>query len=67
VGGVWAQALDGRGSDPIQPGLLLLIGTPIARAGFSLFAFARQYDALYAAVTAIVPGVLLHTPAGRAG
>jgi uncharacterized membrane protein len=43
----------------IQLGLGLLVATPIARVAFSLFAFARQRDWLYVAITGIVLGILL--------
>jgi uncharacterized membrane protein len=47
-----AFALSGRGL--IQLGLLVLIATPVARVGFSLYAFARQRDPTYVLITAVV-------------
>jgi uncharacterized membrane protein len=44
----------------IQLGLLLLIATPVARVAFSLFAFWRQRDRVYATVTFIVLAILLY-------
>jgi uncharacterized membrane protein len=52
-----AEHLQGR--NLIQLGLLLLIATPVARVVFSVFAFARQRDWLYVAVTLFVLSVLL--------
>ncbi len=48
----------------IQLGLLLLIGTPIARVALSLLAFFKQHDRVYIVVTAIVLGVLLYSLIG---
>ena len=55
--GVWQtieNALAGSGRGIIQAGLLLLIATPIARVLLSAYAFARQRDGLYVAVSLIV-------------
>jgi uncharacterized membrane protein len=52
-----ALALESRGI--IQLGLLLLIATPVARVVFSIYAFARQRDLLYAALTTTVLIILL--------
>lgn len=57
-----AIALDSPGV--IQLGLLLLIATPIARVVFSIYAFAREHDWLYVALTFIVLGVLLYSLLG---
>ena len=64
VGGVvdWAVACRSRGI--IQLGLLLLIATPIARVGLSLFAFTLQRDRLYVLLTAFVLAVLLYSLLG---
>ena len=43
----------------IQLGVLILIATPVARVLLSLLAFARERDATYVLVTAIVLIVLL--------
>lgn len=45
----------------IQLGLLLLIATPVARVIFSAFAFLRERDYTYVAVTLIVLAVLLYS------
>ena len=49
----------------IQLGLLFLIATPIVRVGFSVFAFARQKDRLYVAVTLTVLAILIYSLMGR--
>jgi uncharacterized membrane protein len=67
LSGIWRQTLTGHGRGLIQLGLLLLIATPIARVAFSLFAFVRQRDRLYVAVTVFVLGVLLYSLLGKAG
>jgi uncharacterized membrane protein len=45
----------------IQLGLLLLIATPVARVVFSAFAFLRQRDYTYVAITLLVLAVLLYS------
>ena len=45
----------------IQLGLLLLVATPVARVVFSMFAFARQRDFTYVAITLVVLLVLLYS------
>jgi uncharacterized membrane protein len=67
VWGIWQQTLTGHGRGLIQLGLLLLVATPIARVAFSLFAFARQRDRLYVAVTLFVLSVLLYSLLGKTG
>ena len=52
-----ALACDSRGI--IQLGILLLIGTPISRVVFSVFAFAVRRDRTYVVVTLIVLAVLV--------
>ncbi len=64
VRGIVADALALRGRGIIQLGLLLLIATPIARVVFSMYAFMRQADRIYTAVTLIVLSVLLYSLAG---
>jgi uncharacterized membrane protein len=56
-----------RGRSLIQLGLLLLIGTPVARVVFSVVAFARQRDYLYVAITLVVLGVLVYSLVGGGG
>jgi uncharacterized membrane protein len=55
------DALNFRSEGVTELGLLLLIATPVARVLFSVFAFARQRDALYVVVTLIVLAVLLYS------
>jgi uncharacterized membrane protein len=55
------EAAAGRGRGLIQLGLLLLIATPVARVVFSAFAFLRQRDYTYVAITLIVLVVLLYS------
>lgn len=57
-----AAALEGRGL--IQLGLLLLIATPVARVFFSVFAFLRERDGVYVAVTLIVLAALAYSLSG---
>jgi uncharacterized membrane protein len=59
VASVARQAAAGNGRAIIQFGILLLIGTPIARVVFSVFAFFVQRDYLYVGVTLIVLVILL--------
>lgn len=61
VDGIVADAMTLRGRAIIQLGLLLLIATPIARVVFSLYAFVRQGDRIYMAVTLTVLTVLLYS------
>jgi len=51
----------------IQFGVLLLIGTPVARVLLSAYAFARKRDWVYVALTIIVLGVLLYGLFGGPG
>ncbi|MFN8439683.1 MAG: DUF1634 domain-containing protein [Caldilineaceae bacterium] len=57
LGNAWT--LHSRGL--IQLGLLLLIGTPIARVLFSVVAFALQRDHTYVLITLIVLAILLYS------
>jgi uncharacterized membrane protein len=54
-----AKTASGRGL--IQLGLLALVGTPIARVVFSIYAFGRERDWLYVAITLVVFAVLLYS------
>jgi uncharacterized membrane protein len=60
VPAIVAGAVDLRRRALIQLGLLLLIATPIARVALSVFAFFRQRDWTYVAVTLFVLAVLLY-------
>lgn len=53
-----------KGRSIIQFGILILIATPVARVGFSVFAFARQRDKTYVVVTLIVLSLLLYSLIG---
>jgi uncharacterized membrane protein len=59
IPGITREALSGNSRGIIQIGLLLLIGTPIARVIFSVYAFARSGDHLYVGITIIVLLTLL--------
>jgi uncharacterized membrane protein len=54
-----ARALDAGAI--IQFGLLLLIGTPVARVAFSVWAFMRERDWMYVTVTLGVLALLLYS------
>jgi uncharacterized membrane protein len=58
---IFKDAFAFRGRSLIQFGLLILIATPVARVVFSVFAFIRQRDYLYVAVTLFVLLVLLYS------
>jgi len=60
VRGIVGESLSLSGRGLIQLGLLLLIATPVVRVLFSVFAFARQRDYIYVALTLIVLAVLLY-------
>ena len=45
----------------IQFGLLILIGTPIARVAFSVFSFVLQRDYVYTVITLIVLAILFYS------
>lgn len=64
VGSVFAAARTGEPASIIQLGILLLIGTPIARVLFSLVSFAIQRDGVYVFVTMVVLTVLLWSLVG---
>jgi len=54
LAGVWRGVLAGHGESIIALGVLLLIGTPVARVAFSLVTFAIEKDRVYVVITAIV-------------
>ena len=64
VSGIAADAFMWHSRAIIQLGILLLIGTPIARVLFSLLAFALQRDMIYVAVTLLVLAVLVYGVVG---
>ncbi|HXX71454.1 MAG TPA: DUF1634 domain-containing protein [Candidatus Acidoferrum sp.] len=55
------DALSGHGPGLIELGLLLLIGTPIARVAFSVVEFAIERDWLYVFTTAVVLAILIYS------
>ncbi len=59
-----AFALDGRGI--IQFGLLVLIGTPVARVVLSICGFAAMRDRTYVVIATLVLGTLLYSLFGSA-
>jgi uncharacterized membrane protein len=61
LGGIFNLAVQGNSRGIIMVGIILLIGTPIARVVFSVFAFAVQRDYLYVVVTLIVLVILLYS------
>ncbi len=60
VRAVLRDAFHLRSKSVVQLGLLILIATPIARVALSLFAFVRQRDRTYVAITAIVLALLIY-------
>jgi len=52
------EAMNLRGRDIIQLGLLVLIATPVARVIFSLIGFLIEKDWIYVSITAIVLMIL---------
>lgn len=59
IGSIIRGVAHGRARSIIQFGILLLIGTPIARVAFSLLAFALERDRIYVFITSVVFAVLL--------
>ena len=57
--GIVRAAFGGDRAAVIQLGVVILIATPVARVLLSLLVFARERDATYVVVTAIVLIVLL--------
>lgn len=54
-----ASSFSGRGL--IQLGLILLVGTPIARVVFSVVGFLRQRDLMYVVITVFVLTLLAYS------
>jgi uncharacterized membrane protein len=61
VFGIVSAVVSGRGRAIVQLGLLALIATPVVRVALSAFAFFRQRDWTYTAMTLFVLGVLLYS------
>jgi uncharacterized membrane protein len=55
------SALAGDPRGVIELGLLVLVGTPVARVALSAWAFAAQGDRLYLAITLIVLAILCYS------
>ena len=66
VRGIIRDTLALRGRGIIQLGLLLLIATPVARVGLSIFGFAEEHDSMYVVFTVIVFSILLYSLLGSA-
>lgn len=62
--GILRAAFSLRARGIIQLGLLILIATPVARVGFSVFAFVQERDWLYVAVASFVLVILLYSLLG---
>jgi uncharacterized membrane protein len=56
---VLAGVRRGRGQAIVMAGLLVLIGTPVARVALSVVIFVKVRDRLYAAITSVVLLILL--------
>ena len=59
--GIGSGVFNGSGRSVIQLGVLLLVATPVARVAFSVYAFLRERDYLYVAVTLTVLALLLYS------
>lgn len=60
VGAIIREALSGDSRAIVQLGLVILIGTPVARVALTLGAFLLQRDRLYVLTTSIVLALLLY-------
>ena len=63
--GIVRDAVRGKSAGLIELGLAVLVLTPVARVAFALLAFARQRDALYVSVSAIVLLILALSLSGH--
>ena len=61
ISGILRGVFSVSGRAIIQLGLLFLIATPVARVAWSVYAFARERDYLYVAVTVLVLALLLYS------
>ena len=64
IPGIFKNAFSLEGEAVIQMGFLFLIATPIARVAFSIYAFAREHDIVYVAISIFVLAVLIFGLAG---
>src|SRR5439155_6124807 len=67
VRGIVGGALALRSASIVQLGLLLLIGTPVARVASSLVAFVLRHERAYVMITAAVLSLLLFSHVGGSG
>jgi uncharacterized membrane protein len=60
VSPIFHGAIAGRGRGLMQLAVLVMIATPVMRVAFSVYAFARQHDWMYVAVSLTVLALLLY-------
>jgi len=65
IGGILTGVGRGEAQAIIQLGLVLLIGTPVARVALSLLGFYLERDRRYMAITTLVLAILLFSLLGR--
>ena len=65
VSGIMSDVRSASGGGLIQLGLILLIGTPIARVMFSVAGFLEQRNWMYVGITLLVPHVARLRPDQR--
>jgi uncharacterized membrane protein len=63
--GIMRGLFSWHGRNWIQFGLVILVATPVARVAFSVFAFFKERDWLYVALTLLVLSVLMFSFIGR--
>lgn len=61
IGSILRGVSQGRARSVMQLGILLLIGTPVARVAFSLVGFMLERDRIYVLITSIVLALLLYS------
>jgi uncharacterized membrane protein len=61
VSGIFRGLIELKSKSVIQFGLLVLIGTPVARVVFCVVGFARQHNHLYVMVSFIVLLILIYS------
>ena len=67
MSGIILEVITFRGRSLIQLGILLLICIPVGRVIVAVFAFYKQRDKLYVAITAIVLFLLMYSLFGNVG
>lgn len=65
IGAIVDSAAHWHGEAIIQLGVLILLFTPIMRVAFACYAFLRQRDAIFTAVSGIVLSLLLFSVLAR--